>query len=103
MSTIIKHSWSPNQCTLVTIVMELSGESNSTVPAGKLHALRISQSMVALRTLAYNQPDIGEVHVGIQASAKGIYKCVATNFNKTNNISVTINPTGNLKFECVNE
>ena len=62
--------------------------------------------MVVLRTLAYNESGMGEVHVGIQESAKGIYMCVATNFNETTNKTFEINPTGTLirdRVGCVYE
>ena len=56
---------------------------------GQLYAYRISQSKVILRTR-----DI--VPVGIQPIAEGMYKCVARNFDKTKNYTVSVQPRGEI-------
>lgn len=61
--------------------------------AGQLYTYRVSQSEVILQTRESTVQMI-RVAVGIQPVAGGMYKCVAKNVDKTNNHTVSVEPTG---------
>lgn len=59
--------------------------------AGQLYTYRVSQSEVILQT---RESTVQMIRVGIQPVAEGMYKCVAKNVDKTNNHTVSVEPTG---------
>lgn len=65
---------------------------------GQLYAFRVSRNEVVLRTLFQSNTAVGRLVIGIQDTAKGTYRCVATIFDKSNSTEVEIEPISILLF-----